>query len=539
MMENSKRWMAAYPEGYTHDFDIPDLSLFDMLKETAQRYPGRPATKFYHHTLTYQQLYHSVCAFAGALQTKGIQKGERVAIMLPNCPHYVIAYFGIVAAGGIVTQVNPMLVERELEHLLIDSGAKKMVLLDSFYPKLQAVRSRTDIAFTVTVSLQKPFRPSSPDKAFQEFVTPQHNFQPIKIDPQHDIAVLQYTGGTTGSAKGAMLTHTNVLINAIQSYEMFKHDMEPGTEKCLTIVPLFHVLGMTACMNLSILCGNELLLLPRFELEEVLETIKREQPTIFPGVPTMYIAIANHPRAEEYGIDCIRICNSGSAPMPVELLKEFERKTGAKVLEGYGLSEASPATHCNPPFAVRKAGTVGLGLPKTACKIVDVATGTKELPYGELGEVIIKGPQVMKGYWNQPEETANTLRNGWLYTGDIGRVDEEGYLTIVDRKKDMIIAGGFNVYPRDIEEVLYEHPAVQEAVVIGVPDEYRGENIKAVLVIKAGKTASEEDIISYCRQHLAAYKIPRMVEFRPELPKTSVGKVLRRALREEAVNKHV
>ncbi|HWO96928.1 MAG TPA: long-chain fatty acid--CoA ligase [Bacillus sp. (in: firmicutes)] len=538
-MEDLKQWMASYPEGYTHDFDIPDLSLFDMLKETAQRFPDRPATKFYRHTLTYQQLYHSVLAFAGALQRKGIQKGERVAIMLPNCPHYVIAYFGIVAAGGIVAQVNPMLVERELEYILRDSGAKKMVLLDSFYPKLQAVRSRTHIDFTVTVSLQKSFIPSSPDKAFQEFVTPQHNFQPAEIDPKHDIAVLQYTGGTTGPAKGAMLTHTNVLVNAIQSYEIFKNDIEPGKEKCLTVVPLFHVFGMTACMNLSILCGNELLLLPRFDLEEVLETIKREQPTIFPGVPTMYVAITNHPRAEEYDIDCIRICNSGSAPMPVELMKEFERKAGAKVLEGYGLSEASPVTHCNPPFAARKPGTVGLGLPKTACKIVDIATGTQEMPAGELGEVIIKGPQVMKGYWNQPEETANILRNGWLYTGDIGRMDREGYLSIVDRKKDMIIAGGFNVYPRDIEEVLYEHPAVQEAVVIGVPDEYLGESIKAVLVLKAGKMASEEEIISYCRGHLAAYKIPRIVEFRQELPKTGIGKILRRALTEEWTKKQV
>jgi long-chain acyl-CoA synthetase len=532
-MEDLKQWFASYPEGYSHDLSIPDISLFDMLKQTVERYPDQPATMFYQHTLTYRQLYHSVLAFGGALKKKGIQKGDRVAIMLPNCPHYVISYFGIVAAGGIVTQVNPMLVGRELEHILKDSGAKVIVLLDAFYPKLQAVRNRTDIEFAVTVSLQQPHKTSSPDKAFHDFVSPQHDFQSVQIDPHHDIAVLQYTGGTTGPSKGAMLTHRNILTNAIQSYEMFKHDIQPGKEKCLTVIPLFHVFGMTSCMHLSVLCGNEMILLPRFQLEEVLQTIKQEQPTIFPGVPTMYVAITNHPNAEDYNLDCIRICNSGSAPMPVELLREFERKTGAKILEGYGLSEASPTTHCNPPFAERKPGTVGLGMPGTAYKIVDVATGTEEMPVGELGEVIIKGPQVMKGYWNQPEETAHTIRNGWLYTGDIGKVDEDGYLSIVDRKKDMILAGGYNVYPRDIEEVLYEHPAVREAVIIGVPDQYRGENIKAILVLKDGMTSSEEEIMSYCRKHLAAYKIPRMVEFRDELPKTSVGKILRRALREE------
>jgi long-chain acyl-CoA synthetase len=292
---------------------------------------------------------------------------------------------------------------------------------------------------------------------------------------------------------------------------------------------------MTACMNLTIFTGGESIMLPRFELEEVLNTIKHEQPTTFPGVPTMYVAITNHPRAEEYGLDSIKTCNSGSAPMPVELLREFERKTGAKILEGYGLSEASPTTHCNPPFANRKPGSVGIGMPSTEYKIVDVGSGLEEVPVGELGEVIIKGPQIMKGYWNMPEETANTLRDGWFYTGDLAKVDEDGYLYIVDRKKDLIIASGFNVYPRDIEEVLYEHPAVQEAVVIGVPDVYRGEDVKAFVVLKAGQTLTEEEVIHYCKQNMAAYKVPRSVEFREQLPKTQVGKILRRALREESV----
>ncbi|MGZ4160931.1 MAG: long-chain-fatty-acid--CoA ligase, partial [Neobacillus sp.] len=348
---------------------------------------------------------------------------------------------------------------------------------------------------------------------------------------------LQYTGGTTGRSKGAMLTHRNLLANVIQSYEFFKHEFEIGKEKVLTVIPLFHVFGMTSCMNLSIYTAAESIMLPRFDLEEVLNTIKNEQPTTFPGVPTMYVAITNHPQAEEYGINCIQTCNSGSAPMPIELLRTFERKTGSKILEGYGLSEASPTTHCNPPFAERKPGSVGIGMPSTEYKIVDLATGTQEVPAGELGEVIIKGPQVMKGYWNMPDETAHTLRDGWLYTGDIAKVDEDGYLYIVDRKKDLIIASGFNIYPRDIEEVLYEHPAVQEAVVIGVPDPYRGEDVKAIIVLKAGMEATEQEIIYYCRENLSAYKVPRSAEFRDQLPKTSVGKILRRALRDEEINK--
>ncbi|MDP4171506.1 MAG: AMP-binding protein, partial [Bacillota bacterium] len=290
-------------------------------------------------------------------------------------------------------------------------------------------------------------------------------------------------------------------------------------------------------MNLSIFTGSESIMLPRFDLEEVMNTIKTEQPTVFPGVPTMYVALTNHPNAEDYGIDSIEVCNSGSAPMPVELLKEFEKKTGSKILEGYGLSEASPTTHCNPTFAERKAGSVGIGLPSTEYKIMDLAAGLDEVPTGELGEVVVKGPQVMKGYWNMPEETAHALRDGWLYTGDIGRVDEDGYLYIVDRKKDLIIASGYNIYPRDIEEVLYEHPSVQEAVVIGMPDPYRGESVKAVIVTKAGKDASEDEIIEYCRQNMAAYKVPSVVEFRSQLPKTSVGKILRRALRDELLKK--
>ncbi|PLT28225.1 long-chain-fatty-acid--CoA ligase [Peribacillus deserti] len=533
-MNANRPWLAQYPDTISVEIDIPDKSLPQLLQETSTRYPSHNALSFYGKKISYQELQDAVGRFASALQKSGVQKGDRVAIMLPNCPQYVIAYYGILTAGAIVTQINPMSVERELLHLAKDSGAETIIVLDAFYPRVKTVQKDTSLKKMVVVSLQPAEMDLTNDCTFESFLAEGNGeVTPVMVEPEHDVAVLQYTGGTTGRSKGAMLTHRNIVANVLQSHEFFKFDLGFGKEKCLTVIPLFHVFGMTSCMNLSIYTGAEMILLPRFELEEVLQTIKTEQPTLFPGVPTMYVALTNHPRAEEYGIDSIEVCNSGSAPMPVELLKEFERKTGSKILEGYGLSETSPTTHCNPNFAERKPGTVGIGLPSTLYKIVDLGTGTQDMPPGELGEVVIKGPQVMKGYWNMPEETAHALRDGWLYTGDIGSIDESGYLSIVDRKKDMIIASGYNIYPRDIEEVLYEHPSVQEAVVIGVPDEYRGETVKAILVLKAGRSADETEIKEFCRKNLAAYKVPELIEFRSELPKTSVGKILRRALREE------
>lgn len=536
-MSEKKVWLFHYPDNISKTVTIPEIPIGQILQDTAAKYPTKNALSFYGKKFSYDQLQSSARTFASALQQNQVQKGDRVAIMLPNCPQYVISYYGILTVGAIVTQVNPMSVEREIEYILKDSGAETLVVLDAFYPKVKSVQKHTNLKNMIVVSLQPSGHEFSPDRSFEVFLTESSGIVlPISIDSQHDVAVLQYTGGTTGRSKGAMLTHRNLLANVIQAYEFFKHEIDIGEERYLTVIPLFHVFGMTSCMNLSIFTAAENIMLPRFELEEVLNTIKNEQPTVFPGVPTMYVAMSNHPRAEEYGIDSIEICNSGSAPMPVELLKEFEGKTGSKILEGYGLSETSPTTHCNPMFAERKPGSVGIGVPSTEYKIVDIETGTQEVPVGQLGEVIIKGPQVMKGYWNMPEETANALRDGWLYTGDIARVDEDGYLYIIDRKKDMIIASGFNIYPRDIEEVIYEHPAVQETVVIGVPDKYRGEEVKAIIVLKTDKTATREEIIQYCRKNMAAYKVPRIVEFRDQLPKTSVGKILRRSLREEALN---
>lgn len=533
---SKKAWLNCYPEHISTELDIPAISLPELLQQSTKKYPTKIALSFYHKKISYTELSMLTTVFASALQQAHVKKGDRVAIMLPNCPQYVISYYGILNAGAIVTQINPMLVERELQYILQDSGAESIVIFDALLPRLKAIQAETNVKNVIVVSLQPTDNNFTPDNTFDEFMHTGNGVVTVPvIDPAKDVAVLQYTGGTTGRSKGAMLTHQNLIANIYQSAEFYKDDIQYGEERCLTVIPLFHVFGMTVCMNYNILTGSTNILLPKFDIEEVLQTIKTERPTMFPGVPTMYVALTHHPEAEKYGIDTIRICNSGSAPMPVELLKEFERKTGAKILEGYGLSEASPVTHCNPPFAERKPGTVGIGYPNTEYKVVDLATGLEEVKPGELGELIIRGPQVMKGYWNMPEETDNTLRDGWLFTGDIARMDDEGYVSIVDRKKDMIIAGGFNIYPRDIEEILYEHPAVQEAVVVGVPDEYRGETVKAVLVLKAGKKATAEEIIQYCKENMSAYKVPRVIEFREELPKTSVGKILRRVIKEENV----
>ncbi|KAA0548161.1 long-chain fatty acid--CoA ligase [Bacillus sp. BGMRC 2118] len=533
---SKKAWLNCYPEHISTELDIPVISLPEVLQQTTAKYPTNTAISFYHKNISYTELSVLTNVFASALQQASVQKGDRVAIMLPNCPQFVISYYGSLLAGSIVTQINPMLVERELQYILQDSGAESIVIYDALLPRLKAIQDETNVKNVIVVSLQPTGNSVTPDKTFEEFMqTSKGKVTPVVINPKEDIAVLQYTGGTTGRSKGAMLTHYNLLANMYQSAEFFKDDIRHGEERCLTVIPLFHVFGMTVCMNYNILTGSTNILLPKFDIDEVLQTIKEKQPTIFPGVPTMYVALTNHPEAEKYGINTIRICNSGSAPMPVELLKEFERKTGAKILEGYGLSEASPVTHCNPTFAERKPGTVGIGYPSTEYKVVDLAAGLEEVKSGELGELIIRGPQIMKGYWNMPEETANTLRDGWLYTGDIVRMDDEGYVSIVDRKKDMIIAGGFNIYPRDIEEILYEHPSVQEAVVVGVPDEYRGETVKAVIVLKAGREATSEEMIQYCKDNMSAYKVPRIIEFRKELPKTSVGKILRRVIKEENV----
>ncbi|KEO82621.1 long-chain-fatty-acid--CoA ligase [Tumebacillus flagellatus] len=517
---------------------IPAISLYQAAVKTAQTYPDAPAMYFYDRTIPYRDFLTAVERLSAFWAEQGIAKGDRVGIMLPNCPHYVIAFYACARLGAVVVQVNPMYTPREVEYTLTDSGAKALVVFDRLYAALvdnasvQALQSVLLASFApFPADAERPANVVLWDEALaRDLEIP----EPAILDPAEDVAVLQYTGGTTGRSKGAMLTHENLVANTYQLLAVIGSDIAGGVDKILTAIPLFHVYGMTVAMNMAVFTGASMILLPRFELEELLKTIQHHRPRFFPGVPTMYVAIANHPDAQQYDVDCIEICNSGSAPLPVEVMHKFEQRTGANVLEGYGLSEASPVTHSNRATHPKVPGSIGLVIPATEAKIVDLGTGDDVQGVGEIGELVIKGPQVMKGYWNMPQDTAHTLRNGWLYTGDIARMDENGYFYIVDRKKDMILSGGFNVYPRDIEEVLYQHPSVQEAVVVGVPDEYRGESAKAVIVLREGIDPSgvEEELNDWCRERLAAYKIPRLYEFRAELPKTAVGKILRRALRD-------
>ncbi|BCJ85453.1 long-chain-fatty-acid--CoA ligase [Effusibacillus dendaii] len=527
-------------ESYAKATDYrPELiSLPVMLDRTCTRFGDRTALSFYHSQITYNQLQALSKQMSGALHQAGVQKGDRVAVMLPNCPHYVIAFYGTLRRGATIVQVNPLYTEHEIDCIVNDSGADILIVYADLYPRVKNTESFKKLKKIVLV----PFHPLTIELEdnsvlWDDFLKTAAPVPDEPVNPTEDIAVLQYTGGTTGRSKGAMLTHYNLVSNVQQINA--HNEGQPVTEedKILAVIPLFHVYGMTCTMNLGVLGGANVILLPRFDTLEVLQTIKAHKPSLFPGVPTMYVAINAYPGAEQYGIDAIRICNSGSAPLPVELMHSFEAKTGANMLEGYGLSEASPTTHTTPFQGPKKAGSIGIPLPGTEARIVDLETGTRTLPIGETGELIIRGPQVMKGYWKMPDETAHTLRDGWLYTGDIARMDEDGYFYIVDRKKDMIIASGYNIYPRDVEEVIYTHPSVLETVVIGVPDEYRGETVKAFIVLKPGQTATAEEIEQHCRQHLAAYKVPRLIEFRESLPKTAVGKILRRVLAEEAKQK--
>jgi len=446
----------------------------------------------------------------------------------------------------VVVNVSPLHVERELEYEFSDSGAETLIYLDLFDARIQAVKEASPlkrlIVTSITDYMETPVDPSAakgPDTSwFREVIegaTPE--VPDIGIDPEVDLAALQYTGGTTGLPKGVMLTHRNLLANAMQCALWAKEFSERGNDVYLDVIPFFHSYGQTVGMNNAIFNAATMVLIPQFEINMLLQAIKTYKPNFFPGVPTLYVAILSHPEALNFGVDKLRLCNSGSAPIPVEVIKQFSRISGGIFCEGYGLSEASPVTHSNPIMGMKKVGSIGVPFPDTEAKIVDAETGKQELGPNEPGELIIRGPQVMSGYWEKPEETAATLKDGWLYTGDIGTMDEDGYFYIVDRKKDMIIAGGFNIYPREVDEVLYEHPKVQEAVTVGIPDEYRGETVKVYIVLKEGMECTEEEIITYCRERLAAYKAPRMVEFRAELPKTMVGKILRRSLREEEIAK--
>nr|MBC7244846.1 long-chain fatty acid--CoA ligase [Chloroflexota bacterium] len=554
-----KPWLKNYEPQVPHTIKYPERPLHTNLEESARKYPNATATIFMDAKLTYAQLNALADRFAAALQQLGVKKGDRVGIYLANCPQFIIGYYGALKAGAIVVSFNPLYAAREVEHQLKDSGAETMLVMSRFYPIVKQVRARTALKHVIVTNIKEYFPPlikllftlaKEKHEGDRQDISGDANTYwlqdllskapakptPVEVKPS-DTACLLYTGGTTGVPKGAELSHANIMSNAVMCRHWL-HDIQETKEVILTALPLYHSYGMTTCMNLGIYAAAALLLIPNpRDIPTLMQNINKHHPTLFPGVPTMYVAFNNFPDLQKYNVKSIRACISGAAGLPVEVQTKFQELTGARLVEGYGLSEASPVTHANPIYGKNKIGTIGLPWPDTDAKIVDLETGTKELPPGEIGELIVRGPQVMKGYWNMPEETALALRNGWLYTGDIARMDEEGYFQIVDRKKDMIIAGGFNIYPRDVEEVLYQHPKVKEAVVAGIPDPYRGETVKAYIVLKEGETATAEEIIEFCRANMAKYKVPTAVEFRTELPKTMVGKVLRRMLVEEEKKK--
>ncbi len=540
-------WLAHYDADVPHHIEYPDITLPEMLAQSAAAYPRRVATRFYDAALTYGHLSALVDRFAGALHELGVRQGDRVAVMLPNVPQFPIAFYAILRLGAIAVPTNPLYKQHELTYQLNDAGARTLIVLDRLYATARRALPATEVRNVICTGVQD-FLPRA--KAMLYPLKSRHDGTPLPRlkgagvlqmrqllhhapwrEPTpatpDDIAVLQYTGGTTGTSKGAMLTHRNLVVNAVQVWH-WKPVAPDAADATLCVTPFFHVYGLTVGMNSSIYGGLPMLLLPRFIPADVLTVIRKYRPTRFPGVPTMYLALANYPGITPDDCASLRICISGSAPLPREVQESFKRAAGGEVVEGYGLTEASPVTHSNP-LGRYKSGTVGVPYPDTEAAIVDRATGER-LPPGQAGELIVRGPQVMRGYWNRPEETAQVLKDGWLFTGDIATMDTDGYFTILDRAKDLIIAGGFNIYPREVEEVLFTHPAVAEAAVCGVPDAYRGETVKAFIVLKDGAQAGEEEIITYCRERLATFKAPRQIEFRDSLPKTAVGKVLRREL---------
>lgn len=520
-------WMQFVAKGNPKEIQIPEVSLLQLLDESFDTYPDHTAMTFLGKTFTYRELHDQIRKVAWALARKGVTKGERVALMLPNCSQYPISFYGALTCGATIVQLNPMYKSEELLHILNDSGAKTIILMDSLLPLLESIRDQTGIERILPVSVESA---KMPDEWIDETNDP---FPEVFCRPKEDVAVLQYTGGTTGTPKGAMLTHFNLVANTLQSVATSCTKVKKGKERVLAVSPLFHVYGMTSAMVVTFYNGGNIILIPKFDVEQLVTAIEETKPTSFPGVPTMLIALVNYYKKRKFDLSCIEICSSGSAPLPFEVLDQFNEISGTTVLEGYGLSEASPVTHRNPIEGVQKKGSIGIPIPNTDAKIVDVATGEQELPVGKVGELIIQGPQVMKGYWNRPEETNHIIRNGWLYTGDLATMDEDGFFYIVGRKKEMIIASGYNVYPVEVENVIYHHPAVLEAAVIGIPDAYRGETIRAVVVLKEEQHIREEELIQFCRSRLAAYKVPQDILFVDELPKTTVGKILKRTLREQ------
>ena len=546
-------WFKFYDEDVPHSLTVPPITVPHLLQQSAERYPAQVATVFMGARLTYRQLKRQVDRFAAGLADLGVKRGDRVAILLPNCPQTIIAYYATLSLGAVAVLTNPLYVERELVYQWSDADVETAVVLDQLWPRVEKVRGQTPLKRVIVTGIQDylsfPKNLLYPLKARRDGtwasvprgtgVIPFKRLLSRRAAPPHvdltpdDLACLQYTGGTTGLPKGAILTHLNLVASVTQIRHFLLQGHEDATDKAVAILPLFHAYGMSGVMNLGVHLAATLVLLPLFDLAMLAEAIHTERPTFFLGVPALYSALLNYPGSDKIDLTSIRVCFSGAAPLPVEVMEEFEARTGARIAEAYGMTEAASVTHVNPRRGLRKHGSIGVPIVGTDARVVDVEAGTRDLPPGQVGELIVKGPQVMQGYWNQPEATDEVLRDGWLYSGDIARMDEDGYFYIEDRKKDLIITAGYNVYPREVEEVLYQHPKVLEASVVGVPSRVRGERIKAFVVLKEGVTAKPSEVVEFCKKRLAPYKVPKSVVFRDELPKSLAGKVLRRVLRKE------
>jgi long-chain acyl-CoA synthetase len=532
MLDAKKPWLSIYGDRLSGE--PLGGSLTEFLEEAVEKYRDNTALTRGEQKISYGELLDLTETFAAALCEAGVRKGDRVGLMLPNCPEYVVAFFGTMRIGATATQVNPVYVGRELTHIFENSGTETVIVHSMMYEKAKAVQEDTQLKRIICVG-DPDGGLKDGDVPFDVFLQSASGGMPeVEIDPQEELSSIQYTGGTTGISKGAMLTHANLLGGVKQTMDLLIEDPAafPNNGKVIAVAPFFHIFGMTMVLLFGLRMGWNLLTVPRFQPDVVMEMIRDQEPVMLPGVATLFVALHNYPDMESYGLEKVMLYTSGGASVPLGLLRSFERRTGRAIWEGYGLSEGAPATF-NTYLRGSIGGSIGVPIPGTDVKIVDIETGEEEMPAGEPGELILKGPQVMRGYWQMPEETANTLRDGWLYTGDIARMDDDGYLYIVDRKKEVINASGFKVYPREVEEVLYEHPDVVEGVAVGVPDEYRGETVKVFVVKKEGSSLKEEDLIAHCRDSLAPYKVPKLVEFREELPKSAVGKLLKRVLADE------
>jgi long-chain acyl-CoA synthetase len=550
-------WLKRYPPSVPHTLDIPSKLLPEVIEESVRRWGAHTALIYYGAKWSYRRLWEESGHFAAALARDGVRPGDPVALYLPNCPAYPVAFLGILRAGAVVVQISPLYLGQDLSRLLRDSSPKALVTLELLYPNLEKVRSQYSVPVLYVARLRefypfwkRPFvnlvlRRQGRSTAFPrhdptvrpwEWTVGSRGVPPdFHGDPATTVAVLQYTGGTTGIPKAAMLSHRNLHANLLQ-INAWNTNRTPGEETILASLPFFHIYALTVALLAGLAEGATIVIQTRPDVPELLQLIDRYAPTQFPGVPALYQAFIQTPDIQRHRIRTIKFCVSGSAPLPVEVARRFEELTGGTLIEGYGLSETSPVTHVNPTQGERRAGSIGLPVPNTDQRVVDVETGTRVLPAGEVGELDVRGPQVMLGYFHNASETALVLRDGWFRTGDIARIDADGFAFIVDRKKDTINVGGMKVYPREVEEVLFQHPSVGEAAVVGVPDRERGEVVKAFVVPKAGTHPTEAELIAFVRERIAHYKAPRTVEFRTSLPRSGVQKVLRRVLRGEATD---